>query len=46
MRARVPASERTSQLIEQLMNAIEVNEESASFSQLGMRADRSFKSGS
>jgi putative transposase len=37
VRSRVPASERTSQRIEQLMNAIEANEESASFSQLGLR---------
>ena len=37
MRARVPASERTSQRIEQLMKALEANEESASFSQLGLR---------
>ena len=37
MRARVPASERTGQRIEQLMNAIEASEEGASFSQLGLR---------
>jgi putative transposase len=37
VRSRVPASERTSQRIEQLMNAIEAREESASFSQLGLR---------
>jgi len=37
VRARVPASERTSQRIEQLMKALEASEESASFSQLGLR---------
>jgi putative transposase len=37
VRSRVPASERTSQRIEQLMNAIEAGEESASFTQLGLR---------
>ncbi len=37
MRSRVPASERTSQRIEQLVNALEAQEESSSLSQLGLR---------
>lgn len=37
MRARLPASERTSQRIEQLMNALEQSEENATFSKLAMR---------
>lgn len=37
LRSRVPASERTSQRIEQLMNALEAQEESSSLSQLGLR---------
>ena len=37
MRSRVPASQRTSQRIEQRMNALEASDESASFSQLGLR---------
>ena len=37
MRSRVPASERTSQRIEQLMNALEAQQEGPSLSQLGLR---------
>ncbi len=37
MRSRVPASERTSERIEQLVSALEAQEESAWLSQLGLR---------
>ena len=37
LRARLPASVRRSQRIEQLMNALEQSEENATFSKLAMR---------
>ncbi len=37
MRSRVPVSERSSQRIEQLMNALGAQEEDPSLSQLGLR---------